>query len=227
MKQKGKIYLLLLFALLLFFYYKINIFNYHHFHIISLNSFTKEAKKELPTLLNRVENYLAKDTLFNKKDQFFIFLINNPTIYKLIGLPFNINNCSFAFTFSSFTFINRAKILENRIYNCNNWEYLDGNLLHELTHQLQFKRFGIKKILKIPHWEKEGYAIYKSKDLSHIYSESNILKDRGKSKEILNAILIQYLIEIKNLSFKEIVEKKFDKSKLKKETSNIYFDYME
>lgn len=143
------------------------------------------------------------------------------------------------------------KVVLQGTLNCtDNYVELNGYrwnlvqlLAHEMTHCLQYKKLGFwksKPIANIPNWKWEGYAEYiarqdyTQKDLLNNISR---LQNADKSKwEMIfedgtvapmkyyeDWILVQYCIDVKNMSYDQLLEDKTQETELRAEMMKWYF----
>ena len=60
--------------------------------------------------------------------------------------------------FSSLLLFNRSDIATDRV--TNSARSLSGTIAHESVHLLTARRFGELRLVRMPHWKREGYADY-------------------------------------------------------------------
>jgi hypothetical protein len=104
-------------------------------------------------------------------------------------------------------------------------------LAHEMTHCLQFDKLGFWKsnpIAKISDWKWEGYAEYISRQNA---SQKNLVKNIDRLEQdgtiapigYYNAwILVQYCLEIKQMTYQQLLDDQTSESDMKNEMMNWY-----
>ncbi len=135
------------------------------------------------------------------------------------------------------------KVVLQGAFNCaENYAELNGYkwnlvqlLAHEMTHCLQYKKFGFwksKPIANIPDWKWEGYAEYIARqdyNQKNLFQNIERLKNADTSKwEIIfedgtiapidyykDWILVQYCLDIKKLSYEQLIKDKTEESELR------------
>ena len=191
------------------------------------NNFTVFHNKTLdPTLLTKLDQaseLLKASEFYNPKLHLEICLNDGSKYPKLIRL---IRGQAFGWGFYDKVVMQGNANFKNNYVELNNYKWnLTQLVAHEMTHCLQFDRLGFyksKPIANIPNWKWEGYAEYISrqnadqKDLSK--NIERLIATDKKNWEIEfadcsiapreyydNWTLIQYYIDIKKMTYKQIL----------------------
>ena len=135
---------------------------------------------------DKVQSMIVENSLYSKKMNIDIYLINNHVIYTLLNpvelLPYR---QTFATTYQESIFINQVDIGNNKAYaSTQSSENLDAILMHESVHVMQNSKYGwLYTTFRMPYWVKEGYPIYSARILSQ-YKEQKIIDYLIKTKDI-------------------------------------------
>lgn len=190
--------------------------NYSVFH-------NKALDTTLLTKLDQATELLKGSELYNSNLQLDICL-NDGSIYpKLIRA---LRGQAFAWGFYNKVVMQGTTNFNGNYVELNGYRWnLTQLLAHEITHCLQFDKFGFwksKPIANIPNWKWEGYAEYVSrqnsdqKDLSKnitrlITTDKNNWEINFSDSTIAPReyyeywTLIQYCIDIKKMNYKQIL----------------------
>jgi hypothetical protein len=156
-----------------------------------------------------------------------VYICHNPKLYAFFTYLSLVPARTMGFNLSIFenTFISRTRIEEVRNGNVRNLRhtFLEGDIeqviSHELAHAYTQQKLGFRVYRTIPFWKTDGYAEYAS-TISAIRTDSRqpLLKRIGillddsfwGSSNIVRKIyqsqlLVEFLSEIKGLSFMEIM----------------------
>ena len=191
------------------------------------NNFTVFHNKTFdPTLLTKLDQAteLLKASEFYNPNLHFEVCLNDGSKYpKLIK---TLRGQAFAWGFYDKVVLRGTANFKDNYVGLNGYKWnLTQLVAHEMTHCLQFDKLGFcksKPIANIPNWKWEGYAEYISrqnadqKDLSK--NIERLIKTDKKKWEIKFAdrsiapreyydywTLIQYCIEIKKMTYKQIL----------------------
>ncbi len=188
--------------------------------------------------IQRVQQALSiaqQSVMYSKKIELDICL-NDGSVYPSIIKA--IRGKAFAWGFYN------KVVLQGEIYAAQNYMDLNGYhwklselLAHEITHCMQFNHLGLwhsKPIANIPEWKWEGFAEYLSrKKNNEIQLADQIQKYVNANKDLweiqfedstiaplnyfLNAILVQYCLEIKKMSFDQLITDTSNEADINKE----------
>ena len=215
--------LIIYFSSFLFYPYKIQMNNitYYSFEDITKNK----------TFLNTIKNVNQKNinnALYDKELKIEVYFINNEAIYKFHN-PLEIlpNKNTYTITLGSKIIFKMVDFEKSLVYSNQNKKFpyeLERALLHEVTHSLQFKKYGFYKFYtNIPYWVSEGYPIYSS-GKSSIYNENEFLSDLSKKdfdtlttyqKDFFFSKIVEFAIEDMNISVDDLHKNNIDFSTLK------------
>ena len=179
-----------------------------------------------PTLiikLDQATDLLKASEFYNSKLQLDICLNDGSKYPKLIKI---LRGQAFAWGFYDKVIMQGNTNFKDNYVELNGYKWnLTQLLAHEMTHCLQFDKFGFwgsKPVANIPNWKWEGYAEYVSrqnadqKDLSKnierfIATDKNNWEIKFADSTIApreyydNWTLIQYCINIKKMTYKQIL----------------------
>lgn len=154
--------------------------------------------KELSDATASAIKVVAKDPLYKNKTVMKVFIVDNKTFFKLLTFF----NDYIAVNFFGNIYIMQSYIMTQDIDE----RLLQTELVHEAIHSLQAQRYGgwIKSLFVIPNWVKEGYAVYRSRDLA--FDKKNIsifcsIRDKymddlsNEEKYLIYGLLVKYAIE--------------------------------
>ena len=174
--------------------------------------------------LDQATDLLKASEFYNSKLQLDICLNDGSKYPKLIR---TIRGQAFAWGFYNKVVMQGNANFKGNYVELNSYKWnLTQLLAHEMTHCLQFDKFGFwesKPIANIQNWKWEGYAEYVSrqnadqKDLSKnierfIATDKNNWEIKFADSTIApreyyeNWILIQYFINIKKMTYKQILK---------------------
>jgi hypothetical protein len=183
-------------------------------------------KKPDPTLFTKLEQateLLKASEFYNPKLHLDICLNDGSKYPKLIR---TLKGQAFAWGFYDKVVMQGTTNYKNNYVELNGYKWnLTQLLVHEMTHCLQFDKLGFwksKPIANIPNWKWEGYAEYVSrqnsdqKDLSKNierliatdkkYWEIKFADSTIAPREYYdNWTLIQYCMDIKKMTYKQIL----------------------
>lgn len=192
------------------------------------NNYTIFHDKALyPTFLNNLDQateLLKASEFYNPKLNYDICLNDGSNYPKLIRI---IRGQAFAWGFYDKVVLQGNANVKNNYVELNGYKWnLTQLLAHEMTHCMQFDFLGFWKsnpIANIPNWKWEGYAEYISRQNADqtdiIKNIERFIKKEPNKWEIQfadstivtreyydNWLLIQYCIDIKKMSYKQILE---------------------
>lgn len=238
-KISGLIISLSLFGYLGLLLYPNLLFSYHHtfknFNIYSDQKIPIEIDRVLTDVLRR----LKKSELYENTDTFSIYFCNSR--WRLSLLTRNSNVGGFVNQgLSNNVFIRESKIEKNKIVSPTKGQEialveerpLSYFIAHEITHSLQTK---IDRFMHIttPKYIVEGYADYIGKDSSfdfhknlNNFNNNHITMNPATGLYNKYHLMIAYLMDIKGLTFQEIVKQKRSlrevENELKNENTTLY-----
>lgn len=178
---------------------------------------------EIKALIDSIDKYLKTSELYSIP-RMHIALCDNHITY---GLLTHISYSSFGVTqlLSDFIILSKTD-LENNLITANrkkdNQRSIKTVLLHEITHIFISNYYGIKQF-SINEWKKEGYCEYMAQDSSYDVQNGfddfcqGIINKNPAYLYFKYRLYITYLMDIKKMSFIEIVDTKFDKKELEHE----------
>lgn len=212
------------------------------------NSFTifhdKALDPSLATELDEANELLKVSEFYNPKLRLDICL-NDGSMYPT--LMQKIRGRAFAWGFYNKVILQGDADYKNNYVSLNgyNWN-LTQLLAHEMTHCLQFDKLGLwksKPIANIANWKWEGYAEYVSrqsadqKDLAeNIKRLLNTNQERWEiifndntisPREYYNYwLLVQYCIDIKKMSYEQVLADTAKEDEVRIEMMNWYTKYL-
>jgi membrane-bound lytic murein transglycosylase MltF len=206
-----------------------NYHNYKNFDVYSDQKIPIDIDNVIEDALVRIK----KSELYESDDRFSVFFCN--TSWRLSLLTRNPNVGGLVNQgLSNNVFIRESEIEKNKIISPTKGQEialveerpLSYFLAHEITHTLQTKieRF---MFLTTPEYIVEGYADYIGKGASFDYGR--YLNDFKNNHFTMNPttglynkyhLMVAYLIDIKGLSFQEIVEQKRSAEEIENEIKN-------
>ena len=201
-------------------------FYQHHIHYKQFNIYADvEINNAIYNILDDVEVKLKNseiydDDLYNKifiSSGFKPYSIFSPSLKDAFAATYPIINN---------IFISKTDI-ENNLVQRNakedNERSLTSVIVHEITHKLIENEIGIKANIKLEIWKKEGYCEYISVE-SKLNIKAGINKVYKESHPISSAfnylkyrIMVTYLLDVKGLTFHNLVETEFNIKQLEKD----------
>jgi hypothetical protein len=230
MKKARKIIFLTL-AASIFVYFLLLLFPSILFqHRIDYKSFIiythSKPDKNIFPILDSAENLLSLCELYKKQTgKFHLFFCNNFFEYSFFA-PTESHAFASDNILTNKIFFAKSNIPQNRIERNgqeNNSRTLSGTIAHEATHTLIKRDLGFIKYLFLASWKNEGYADFIAKETSFqfiigMYFICNSQTPSSSSFEYFKYYLyIDYLINIKKLSFNEIANGRFNLTSLDKQ----------
>lgn len=85
--------------------------------------------------------------------------------------------------FSSLLIFNASDIAADRV--TNNARSLSGTIAHESVHLLTARRFGELRLVRMPHWKREGYADYVAQEPRNGAGEEAEIRARSPHAPVL------------------------------------------
>lgn len=172
-----------------------------------------DLSDKINPILDSVNPSLLKSELYKPLEYKFAFCSS----YKKYSFLSNIYYESFAITkpITDFIIITKTNIEENEVISkkgVNNVRKLTSLLVHEMTHILINDHYRFKRF-KIPKWKQEGYCEYIANESSFDEEEginnfkNNLTNNSPSYTYFKYRLYITYLMNIKELSFVQIVEK--------------------
>ena len=173
--------------------------------------------------LDKVEDLLKTSELYNEKLQLDICLNDGSTYTDLMK---TIRGQAFAWGFYDKVVLQGIMNCKEKYVELNDYKWnLTQLLAHEMTHCLQFDKFGLWKsnpVANIPNWKWEGYAEYVSrqgvdqKDLSK--NLARLFKTDQSNWAVAFAdgtispreyyeswTMVQYCMDIKKMTYQEVL----------------------
>lgn len=190
-------------------------YQYQNFNIHSDKAIPLEIEKVLDDVVKRIQY----SELYNKKDKFRIFICQKNWRFTLLTRNPKAGGVVNGIL-SSNAFIRSSNIETNALIPPSGWLYeahlrpLSYFIAHELTHSMQssYDRF---MVAKVPPYIMEGYADYIGKRPAYNYElyKTQLLENHRKmdpANGLYNRyhLYIAYLMEIKGLSFVQILDQK-------------------
>ena len=213
----------------LFFIYVLNwIFPYFFFsHKIEYKNYkiysTSSISKNISNVLNRVDNLISASELYTTNIEHRIFICNNLNLYTFFApmarKAYGCNYRMFGNIFVANCRIEKDIAFSNR--NKNNKRSLSGIIAHEVTHSLINKYMGWIKNKMLPKWKEEGYCefIAQESSIDNIIGIELFKKgqtDNSKAfKYFEYRTIMDYLINVKKLSFDDVVNQNLNFNKVK------------
>ena len=192
------------------------------------NNFTIYHQKKLDpsflTSLDEASKLLQESEFYNPNLEFDICLNDGSTYPTLIK---TIRGQAFAWGFYNKVVLQGNANYKDKHIELNGYRWnLTQLISHEMTHCLQFDQLGLLKsnpIANFPNWKWEGYAEYVSRqypDQKNLTENINRLLSTDKSNWEINFadstiasreyyeywILMQYCVDIKKMTFHQILE---------------------
>lgn len=207
--------------------------NHHKFKNFDVYS-DEEIPIEIENVLEDVLARIKKSDLYECNDKFSIYFCN--ASWRLLLLTRNPNVGGLVNQgLSNNVFIRESEIEKNKIVSPTKGQDialveerpLSYFLAHEITHSLQTK---IERFMHIttPEYIVEGYADYIGKGSSFDYER--YLNDFKSNNIIMNPttglynkyhLMIAFLMDVKGLSFQEIVKQKRSLEEIEEELKNV------
>ena len=209
------------------------------------NNFTIYHDREIDNLfleqIDAAHQLISRSELYDKNLTLDICLNNGSAYAKLIE---TIGGRAFARGFYDKVVLFGEEDFNNNTVELSGYKRnLTQLLAHEMTHCLQFKRLGLwksKPFANIPNWKWEGYAEYVARQQNdqknltqNIYrllatSADNwevVLSDSTiTAREYYNYwILVQYCMDIRKMSYNQVLEDTTSYETLKNEMMNWYY----
>lgn len=179
--------------------------------------------KNIFTILDSAENLISKSELYTDKSaKKRIFICNSFFEYSFLAPT---QRHAFACTnpLTNNILLSKCNILLNKIErngDDNNIRTLSGTIVHEVTHILIENKIGLLKNMQLDTWKKEGYCDFVAKESSFDFTAGMQLLCTNQNTSSPSfqyfkyRLYIDYLIKDRHLSFSEILNDKFDLSKL-------------
>ncbi|MCD7898532.1 MAG: hypothetical protein LUH22_01250 [Bacteroides sp.] len=184
---------------------------------------TQTHIEEIKSLIDSVDNHLRTSELYSPPHMHIAFCDNHITY----GLLTHISYSSFGVTqlLSNFIILSKTDLEQKTIIankKGNNQRSIQSVLLHEITHILINNHYGMEQF-SINEWKKEGYCEYMAQDSSFDIERGFEKFKRGeidKNPSYLYfkyRLYVTYLMDIRHMSFKEIVDTPFNRKELEDE----------
>jgi len=206
--------------------------NHHSFKNFEVYS-DRRIPIEINDVLDDVLIRIKKSELYNNSDRFSIYFCNASWMLSLLARNPNVGGLVNQ-GLSKNVFIRESEIEKNKIVSPAKGKEialvkerpLSYFLAHEITHSLQTK---VEKFMHMitPEYIVEGYADYIAKGSSFDYNR--YLKDFKSNDRTMDPasglynkyhLMIAYLMDVKGLSFKEIIKQKRSLTEVENELKN-------
>ncbi len=200
----------------------------------------KTLDPKLTSTLDQATILLKTSELYNDNLKLDICLndgSNYPTLIKAI------RGKAFAWGFYDKVVMQGTMNCQENFVELNGYKWnLTQLLAHEMTHCLQFDKFGFfksKPVADIPNWKWEGYAEYVSRQNSNqkdLRKNLDRLQQSGKNtweitfedstitpREYYNYwTMVQYCLDVKQLTYQQLLKDKTSESEIQTEMTNWY-----
>ncbi len=207
--------------------------NYLIFH-------NKALDPALTIKLDQATELLKASEFYNSKLQLNICLNDGSKYPKLIQA---LHGQAFAWGFYNKVVLQGTANYKNNYVELNGYKWnLTQLLAHEMTHCLQFDKLGFwksKPIANIPNWKWEGYAEYVSRqnnDQKELSKSIARFIATGKNSWAINFAdgtiapsdyfdywtLVQYCMDIKKMSYKQLLGDTTNEQTIRQEMMNWY-----
>lgn len=169
------------------------------------------------SLIDTVNSKLRQSEFFTKKITHNIFICNNQLLYSILSYP---SKSTFAGNniLTGNILIAKADIDNNQSYRLmdDKSRELSNLMTHEITHSLLYNYLGFRNYFKLPKWKNEGYCdfIAKSSTLDRKTEIESICAGKNEKSYSYYRLAIEYIMEGKKLSMKEIIKQNFDYNKI-------------
>ncbi len=138
-------------------------------------------------------------------------------------------------------FINLSFIRQTRLRNTDGHRYsiLEGNeshiIAHEICHELIARKIGFFRMRKTERWKQEGYCeyattlnlknadpSYRFEDLAAAYFGGRFDRyEAGRQFYISSQLAVEYLLDRKNVTFEELMNREYVKSEILREVKTL------
>lgn len=139
----------------------------------------------LPVLEQRIaraDRLLAQSPLYEPGLRRTIVLTDGGWRWRVMALGYS-DAVALRRPFSSLLVFNRSDIATDRVSNAA--RSLSGTIAHESAHLLTARRFGELRLVRMPHWKREGYADYVAKEPSNAAGEEQRIRARWPDAPVL------------------------------------------
>lgn len=214
--------------------------NYTVYHSVNLD-------KAFQSRLAAVHQVLLKSELYDAELKIDICLNDGsyyPNILKTVLPP------AFGWSISNKAVFQGIANFRENVVEVNGYQWnLEQLFTHELVHCYQFNHFGLihsNPVAKHPTWKWEGYAEYASRkengQLSLFENIKRIEQARAKDPDEWGVffedetvapreyydywLLVQYCLDIKGMSYVELIDSQFSKAELEQEMNDWYKNQM-
>jgi len=198
-----------------------NHINYKQFSVFADDN----INENIFNILDHVYQQISSSEIYDNSLKYKIFISSNFKNYQLF-CP-NLKS-AFAATYPIINniFVSKTDIENDLVFRDateDDQRSLTSVISHEVTHKLIEKAIGSKANKKLPDWKKEGYCEYISGEeyldiraaVNKIYTNANSFSP--KFNYLKYRTLVSYLLDIKEISFKELIETEFDMNLLQEE----------
>ena len=170
------VYLCIYFFSYLFYEYKTS-----NNHIIVYSNFVQIEHRSINDLIEQVDSRLKESPLYYSDYNVDIHIVDSENLFLIL---------SFFMDIDAFNFLDRIFIYSNSSQKSDLHNYIYEEMVHEILHTFQYKRYGgiVQSKISIPFWVREGYPVYFSR-------KKLVLADEGV--RLLKKI---YVYGAKNLS---------------------------
>lgn len=198
-------------------------FSYQSFNIHSNN--TIELNEGVKGILDSVAHHLSKSAFYDEKQVLNVYFVKGSWYETLIGW-FGMKNIASS-KFNQHIYIGTPDFGNNTLRNSNHpndWVNLTQIITHEGVHSQMYPDYSTLGFMQTPSWINEGYCEYISYapirkdpnyDLSKLLEKHDATTDFWVKTEyeamtpklyLRDRILMEYLIDHKQLGIKEIIE---------------------
>lgn len=136
-------------------------------------------REEITKQIDRAVKLLSKSIVHSSTHTYYVYLVNSPTLYLLLGPDFSSGSFARTNLFNN-VLIRRCDtglsscFSESPVFNKRP---LWALIAHEITHINLRHRLGFYHELIMPIWKKEGYADYIAQNSSYNVQEAKVLPD--------------------------------------------------
>jgi hypothetical protein len=211
---------------------------YRAFNIYS----DREINEDQLRIFDEVHDRLAQIDIYDPNSNYDVFLCQDPDLYWIFANKMGKPKQSQGFNLQpvKYTFVSLSAIqaIQKKYDNKYRYNILEGSIshiiAHEIAHELITMKVGLWKGRTSQPWKKEGYCEYAaSHSKRSLDSEYSLLKAAsqyfdgyyddvtdGRRFYIRAALLVEYLLDVKKVSFDDLMESELDQDLILKEIKN-------
>ncbi len=200
-------------------------------HNVTAQGITLYSRAPLPTAettacLDRAVALLRQSELAVPGRAEKIFVCDSPWLFRLFS-PTSASAFAYSVPITDHVFIASADFRQDVARSSapeHNTRSLSGVIAHEITHGLIRHRLGWWRGVRLPMWVAEGYCDYVARDGSFPAAEGRRLlaEDRIDPTPSFRYYryrqMVRWLIEVKHLSFEQVVERSDDSATVEADT---------